>query len=356
MLPSNLIIAIDISTLLNYNKAMENIREHTEKLEAQNLSKFATLSSQTNGRLLPLPPCDIRTEYQRDRDRIIHSKAFRRLKHKTQVFLSPEGDHYRTRLTHTLEVSQIGRTIARALRLNEDLVEAIALGHDLGHTPFGHAGEATLNELVVGGFVHSHHSLRVVDLLENDGKGLNLTYEVRNGIANHKYRDEPTTLEGCIIKFADRFAYINHDIEDAVMGGIITENDLPKDCVQVLGNSKSQRINNLITDLVNYSYDQNYVAQTPEFKLKTEKLHKFMFDAVYLNDKAKHEESKAKEMLSMIFDYFMKFPEKLPQFYKELLQTTPKDRVVCDYVSSFTDRYCVKVFNNLFVPSQWNIY
>lgn len=335
---------------------MENFREHTQRIERETLSPHAMLSENTRGRQYPCEPCPLRTDFQRDRDRIVHSKAFRRLKHKTQVFLSPEGDHYRTRLTHTLEVSQIGRTIARALRLNEDLTEACTLGHDLGHTPFGHAGEATLNKLVKGGFVHAKHSRRVVELLENNGQGLNLTLEVRDGIENHAYMAKTCTLEGNIVQFADRFAYINHDIEDAIRGGIICEEDLPRDCVELLGHSKGERINNLILDMVQYSFDKDYVAQSPDFRAMTEKLHKFMFDAVYLNPKAKHEETKATEVLAMVFDYYVKHPDKLPTFYRGLLEQYPTDRVVCDYVSSFTDRYCIKVFSDLFLPGEWNIY
>lgn len=334
---------------------MENVRLHICELERQTLSKYATLSENTKGRLHDCKPCDLRSEFQRDRDRILHCKSFRRLKHKTQVFLSPEGDHYRTRLTHTLEVSQIGRTIARALRLNEDLVEAISLGHDLGHTPFGHAGERKLNELVNGGFVHSLQSRRVVDLLENNGKGLNLTFEVRDGIANHKYTDKPATLEGEIVKYADRFAYINHDIEDAVRGNVISDDCLPKDCIKVLGDTKSGRINNMIRDIVEYSWDKPYIKQSPEFEKATEKLHSFMFEEVYLNPKAKSQEVKAVKMIELIFDFYLKNPDKLPYFYKSLLQEYPVDRVVCDYIASFTDRYCIKVFQKLFIPDEWNI-
>ena len=334
---------------------MENVRLHICELERQTLSKYATLSENTKGRLHDCKPCDLRSEFQRDRDRILHCKSFRRLKHKTQVFLSPEGDHYRTRLTHTLEVSQIGRTIARALRLNEDLVEAISLGHDLGHTPFGHAGERKLNELVNGGFVHSLQSRRVVDLLENNGKGLNLTFEVRDGIANHKYTDKPATLEGEIVKYADRFAYINHDIEDAVRGNVISDDCLPKDCIKVLGDTKSGRINNMIRDIVEYSWDKPYIKQSPEFEKATEKLHSFMFEEVYLNPKAKSQEVKAVKMIELIFDFYLKNPDKLPDFYKSLLQEYPADRVVCDYIASFTDRYRIKVFQRLFIPDEWNI-
>lgn len=334
---------------------MENVKKFLEEKEAQTLSRYAMLSQNTKGRQREISPCDLRSEYQRDRDKILHCKSFRRLKHKTQVFLAPEGDHYRTRLTHTLEVSQIGRTIARALRLNEDLVEAIALGHDLGHTPFGHAGERKLDELVDGGFIHSKQSQRVVELLENNGKGLNLTYEVRNGIGNHRYIDKPMTLEGEIVKYADRFAYINHDIEDARRGGVIKDEDLPKDCVEVLGDSKSARINNLIADMVENSWERPYIRQSKEFDIATEKLHTFMFERVYLNKQAKSQEAKAVKMIELIFEYYLKNIDKLPQFYKSLLDDYPKDRVVCDYIASFSDRYCVRVFGELFVPDEWKI-
>ncbi|MDE7209156.1 MAG: deoxyguanosinetriphosphate triphosphohydrolase [Clostridia bacterium] len=334
---------------------MENVKKLLEEREAKTLCKYATLSQNTKGREREISPCYLRTEFQRDRDKILHCKSFRRLKHKTQVFLAPEGDHYRTRLTHTLEVSQIGRTIARALCLNEDLVEAIALGHDLGHTPFGHAGERKLNELVQGGFIHSQQSQRVVELLENNGKGLNLTYEVRDGIGNHRYHDTPKTLEGDIVRYADRFAYINHDIEDARRGGVITDNDLPKDCVEVLGTSKSKRINNLIADMVENSWDKPYIKQSPDFDKATEKLHTFMYERVYFNNQAKSQEIKAVKMIELIFEYYLKNLDKLPDFYKSLLDVYPKDRVVCDYIASFSDRYCVRVFGELFVPDEWKI-
>lgn len=334
---------------------MENVKKFLEEKEQQYLSKYATLSKNSKGREKEISPCNLRSEFQRDRDKILHCKSFRRLKHKTQVFLSPEGDHYRTRLTHTLEVSQIGRTIARALRLNEDLVEAIALGHDLGHTPFGHAGERKLNELVEGGFIHSKQSRRVVELLENNGAGLNLTYEVRDGIGNHRYHDTPATLEGEIVKYADRFAYINHDIEDARRGGVITDSDLPKDCVEVLGDSKSKRINNLITDMVENSWDKPYIKQSQLFDIATEKLHTFMFERVYLNPQAKSQENKAVKMIEFIFEYYMKNLDKLPDFYRSLLDSNPADRVVCDYIASFSDRYCVRVFGELFIPDGWKL-
>ena len=332
---------------------MENVKQLLEERERLTLCKYATLSADSLGREKEISPCDLRTDFQRDRDKILHCKSFRRLKHKTQVFLAPEGDHYRTRLTHTLEVSQIGRTIARALRLNEDLVEAIALGHDLGHTPFGHAGERKLNELVDGGFVHSKQSQRVVELLENNGKGLNLTFEVRDGIGNHKYKDTPKTLEGDIVRYADRFAYINHDIEDARRGGVITDDDLPKDCVEVLGNSKSKRINNLIADMVENSWDKPYIKQSADFDNATEKLHDFMYERVYFNPQAKSQEAKAVEMIELIFEYYLKNLNKLPDFYKSLLDTYPADRVVCDDIAGFSDRYCVRGVSELFITDEW---
>ena len=328
---------------------------YLDLVEEKFLSKYAQHVKDSKGRQYPLPPCPLRTEYQRDRDRIIHCKAFRRLKHKTQVFLSPEGDHYRTRLTHTLEVGQIARTMARALRLNEDLTEAMSMGHDLGHTPFGHAGEGVLNKLIKGGFIHSLHSLRVVDVLENDGKGLDLTYEVRDGIANHRYFDKPATLEGRLLIYADRFAYINHDIEDAERAGVLKESDLPKDCVEVLGSSKGVRINNMIADLVETSYEKGFVKQSPLFDEMTCKLHDFMFVSVYTNPDAKGEEKKATMMLETLFSHFMKYPEQMPEFYRSLLESNARDRVVGDYIASFTDRYAIRMFEDIFVPKTWNI-
>lgn len=328
---------------------------YLDLVEEKFLSKYAQHVKDSKGRQYPLPSCPLRTEYQRDRDRIIHCKAFRRLKHKTQVFLSPEGDHYRTRLTHTLEVGQIARTMARALRLNEDLTEAMSMGHDLGHTPFGHAGEGVLNKLIKGGFIHSLHSLRVVDVLENDGKGLDLTYEVRDGIAKHRYFDKPATLEGRLLIYADRFAYINHDIEDAERAGVLKESDLPKDCVEVLGSSKGVRINNMIADLVETSYEKGFVKQSPLFDEMTCKLHDFMFVSVYTNPDAKGEEKKATMMLETLFSHFMKYPEQMPEFYRSLLETNARDRVVGDYIASFTDRYAIRMFEDIFVPKTWNI-
>jgi len=335
---------------------MRNYKEHINEIEKLTLSKYAQLSQNTKGRQFPISECLVRGEYQRDRDKIIHSKAFRRLKHKTQVFLSPEGDHYRTRLTHTLEVAQIARTISRALRLNEDLVEAISLGHDLGHTPFGHAGEKKLNELVEGGFRHYEQSLRVVDLLENNGKGLNLTYEVRRGIVVHSdpYTDKPETLESEIVKYADKFAYMNHDIEDAIRGEIITEDDIPLDIRENLGYSKADRINTLIVDMVETSFDKPYIHQSKEVEHYTKALHDFMFENVYLSKKAKPEEGKAVQILEQLFHYYYEDPSRIPdQFFTSLLDSYPKDRVIADYLSSFTDQYCVNTFKNIFIPKFW---
>ena len=337
---------------------MRNYKDYVNEVEKQTLSKYAQLSCNTKGRQHPINECLVRGEYQRDRDKIIHSNAFRRLKHKTQVFLSPEGDHYRTRLTHTLEVAQIGRTIARALRLNEDLVEAIALGHDLGHTPFGHAGERKLDELVEGGFRHYEQSLRVVDLLENNGKGLNLTYEVRHGIVVHSdpYTDTPETLESEIVKYADKFAYMNHDIEDAIRGGILTEEDIPLEIRNALGHSKADRINTLIVDMIETSFDKPYIHQSNEIEHYTLDLHDFMYKNVYLSKKAKPEEGKAVKMLEILFNYFLEDPARIQdEFFISLLDRFPKDRVVADYVSSFTDQYCAKLFTEIYVPKFWSI-
>ncbi len=324
------------------------MKADTLRYEKEFLSKYATLSEKSKGRLIEETPCELRTEFQRDRDRIIHCKAFRRLKHKTQVFLSPTGDHYRTRLTHTLEVTQIARTISRALLLNEDLTEAIALGHDLGHTPFGHAGENVLNGLV-GHFQHNEHSLRVVDILENEGKGLNLTFEVRDGILNHKSTGKPATLEGKIVSFADRIAYINHDISDAIRGGVIKEKDLPKSCVEVLGSSKRERIDTLVKDMITNSFDK------PEIKLSEEKMHymnelrKFMFDRVYYSEESMEMGKKADRMVSMLFNYYLKHPDELPCILKEYDITTN----IVDYLASMTDIYAINMFTKKFIPEEF---
>ncbi|MBP5426906.1 MAG: deoxyguanosinetriphosphate triphosphohydrolase [Clostridiales bacterium] len=321
------------------------LREELEELEEKILSPYATLSKKSAGRLKEEVECTERTKFQRDRDRIIYSKAFRRLKHKTQVFISPEGDHYRTRLTHTLEVAQIARSIARGLRLNEDLTEAISLGHDLGHTPFGHTGESVLNEICKHGFLHNEQSLRVVDYLENNNRGLNLTVEVRNGILNHSGNNIASTLEGCIVKFADRIAYINHDIEDAIEGHILTEDDLPKDCVKVLGNTSSKRINNMIINITKNCRDKNYIRMTDEYWAMTNKLRDFMFENVYIGSVAKKEEKKACNIVKGVYNCILDDPEKfLPDEWKAMLKEQDVDRVVCDYVAGMTDRYAENFF------------
>ena len=295
----------------------------------------------------------MRTDFQRDRDRLIYCNAFRRLKNKTQVFFSPEGDHYITRLTHTLDVAQIARSIARALSLNEDLAEAIALGHDLGHTPFGHSGERILNKLSPLGFQHNVQSLRVVDVLEKDGDGLNLTFEVRDGIVNHKKSGKPATLEGMCVSLADRIAYINHDLDDAVRAGILTMADVPKEIVKVLGASSKERINTAITSIYNNSAGKNFVGMDEEVETASERLRSFMFDRVYLSGSARGEEKKAERMLSAMYAHFMSHPEDLPETYVTLLERYPREQAVCDYLSSMTDRYALYMFNSIFVPKGW---
>lgn len=329
------------------------IREYTEQREADSLSAFAVLSKNTKGRQRPVEPCSVRTEFQRDRDRIIHAKSFRRLMHKTQVFLAPEGDHYRTRLTHTLEVSQIARTIARALRLNEDLTEAIALGHDLGHTPFGHSGEEVLDRICTGGFRHYEQSLRVVEVLEG-GHGLNLTYEVRDGIVNHAGKHEASTLEGQIIKLADRIAYINHDIDDAVRGGVIAPEEIPAECRKTLGNTHSDRLQTLITDVIKSSENQPRISMSAEIHEAMMELRRYMFDNVYTNSAAKAEEDKAKGILETLFETFLKRPECLLE--EGLSQTAfSGEREVCDYIAGMTDNFAIYVFKTLFEPRGWQM-
>jgi len=322
------------------------IREALEKSEERMLSPYACFSGRTSGRNRPEEKCPVRMEFQRDRDRIVYSKAFRRLKHKTQVFISPEGDHYRTRLTHTLEVSQIARTIARSLRLNEDLTEAIALGHDLGHTPFGHAGENVLNSLSPHGFRHNEQSLRIVDCLEKEG-GLNLTSEVRDGILNHTETGNPSTLEGVIIQHADKIAYINHDIEDAIRGGIITGEDLPEECVAVLGNTSGNRINNMVCDIIKNSMNCNKITMSDGFRRATESMREFLFKKVYVGSVAKIEEIKAKIMLERLYLFLRENPARIPASSEDT------DRNLCDYIAGMTDRYAVKVFSSIYIPSAW---
>ncbi len=327
------------------------VRENTEMFEKEMLSPYAVLSVNSKGRQRRETECEVRTCFQRDRDRIIHSNSFRRLKHKTQVFLSPEGDHYRTRLTHTLEVSQIARTVSRALRLNEDLTEAIALGHDLGHTPFGHAGERALNEVFPQGFKHYEQSLRVVDKLEKGGDGLNLTYEVRDGIVCHTVGKEADSLEGRIVKLADKIAYINHDIDDACRAGVLCENDIPKEILNALGVTKSKRINTLVISAIQNSADDICLAK--EIQEPFEELQKFMYKNVYTNSVCKGEENKAEALIKTLYFYYRDNFEKLPEFYRKIAEKEGNERASCDYVSSMSDIYVLNVYNKLFIPSAW---
>lgn len=332
---------------------MQTIRESQEALEAQMLSPYASQSAHTRGRRLPVGRDDIRTEYQRDRDRILHCNSFRRLKDKTQMLLSPQGDHYRTRLTHTLEVAQIARTIARALRLNEDLTEAIALGHDLGHTPFGHAGERALNAVAPHGFVHSFQSVRVVDHLENGGKGLNLTFEVKNGIALHSDKLRmPLTLEGQAVRISDKIAYINHDIEDAVRAGILREDQLPYDCVYILGRTKSARITTLIQSIVEHS--SSSIQMAPEVQGAHLRLKRFMFDEIYTDPQAKGEEGKAEGIVKTLYAYFLEHPAELPEPYSSIIHQQSLENAVCDYIAGMTDQFAVELFKSIYVPKFWS--
>ena len=335
-----------------------SMREKLEQREHQFLSKYASFSDNSMGRDVYEDPCDLRPIYQRDRDRILHSKAFRRLKHKTQVFLAPEGDHYRTRLTHTLEVSQNARTIARALRLNEDFTEAIALGHDLGHTPFGHAGERALNSICPEGFEHHLQSIRVVELLENHGRGLNLTKEVRDGIVNHQTNGVPKTLEGKIVRLSDKIAYINHDIDDAIRGHIISEEDIPTEFTDVLGHSSRERLNRIIHDIVSCSEDKDDILMSPEIEKAMFGMRKYMFYSVYTNPKAKGEEQKAETMLKYLFEYYSKNFELLPEEYFNMIKMKEEKeaRAVCDYIAGMTDRYAVAKFNEIAIPRFWSVY
>ena len=335
-------------------KEYRNVRDRLCANEEMLLSPYAVRSSQTLGRAREEAPCDFRTEFQRDRDRIIYSNSFKRLKNKTQVFCAPEGDHYITRLTHTFDVSQIARSIARTLRLNEDLAEAIALGHDLGHTPFGHVGEKVLNDISSCGFEHNEQSVRVVDVIEKNGRGLNLTVEVRDGIMEHKSSGKPATLEGQAVSLADRIAYINHDIEDAIRAGMLKEEDLPRGAVQVLGNKTKVRINTAISDIWQNSYGKPYVKMSDEVMNATNELRAFMFKNVY-GVTNKSMQDRASRMLTQLFEYFMKHAEKLPQPYKGLLENYDKERVVCDYLSGMTDRYAISVFEDLFIPATFSI-
>lgn len=330
-----------------------NIREHTESLERETLSTYAALSSKSRSREMPATLCGIRTEFQRDRDKIIHCKSFRRLMNKTQVFLSPESDHFRTRLTHTLEVTQIARTISRALRLNEDLTEAIALGHDLGHTPFGHAGEDVLNRICPHGFVHSLQSVRVVEALEDGGRGLNLTWEVRNGIKCHSSGEPAATLEGRVVRYADKIAYMNHDIDDAIRAGVLTDEELPFNIRCKLGRTKSERITAFICSIVENS-GENIGMDSLHQELFDE-LREFMFAAVYTNPQAKGEEGKAKGVVEQLYSHFIENPSELPREYRDILEKTDIHRAVCDYISGMSDRYCVSLYEKLFLPKSWGL-
>ncbi len=329
-----------------------NLRSLTEERERDYLAPWATKSRESLGRTMPEEPCQLRTEFQRDRDRIIHSKAFRRLKHKTQVFLSPEGDHYRTRLTHTLEVSQIARTIARALSLNEDLTEAIALGHDLGHTPFGHRGEKVLGELCPHGFYHNEQSLRVVDVLERPG-GLNLTYEVRDGILCHTGDKEASTPEGRVVALADKIAYINHDIDDAIRGGVLSGSDIPREFSDVLGDSHSGRIDTMIWAVISASRERPEVIMEDAVYHAMMGLREFMFQKVYVASEPKQEEKKADNIIRGLYEYYTKHPETIPQIRKDASGTGDVHILTRDYIAGMSDRFAVAKFTEIYIPAFW---
>ena len=331
------------------------VRERREALEQQILSPYACRSVDSRGRQRPAEPCPVRTCFQRDIDRIIHSKAFRRLMHKTQVFLQPEGDHYRTRMTHTIEVARIARTMARGLQLNEDLTEAAAFGHDLGHTPFGHAGERVLDEIMPEGFQHNVQSLRVVDRLEQDGDGLNLTYEVRRGILCHTGPDTAETLEGRLLRLADKIAYINHDIDDAMRGGIIYPMDIPLEISNVLGFTHSERIDTLTVDIIESSAGTGEIRQSTACREAMHNRREFMFEAVYRNPVAKGEESKAQDMLRRLFEYYRKDPDRLPPEFQDIREREGVERAVCDYIAGMTDNYAVEKFSLAFIPVSWSV-
>lgn len=331
------------------------IRERLEENEKEILSPYATLSVNSRGRLREEEQCDIRPVFQRDRDRILHCKSFRRLKDKTQVFLTPDGDHYRTRMTHTLEVSQNARTIAKALHLNEDLVEAIALGHDLGHTPFGHAGERALNSICPLGFKHNEQSLRTVDILEKDGQGMNLTFEVRDGILNHQTEGNPATLEGKIVRLSDKIAYIHHDMDDAIRGQILTEDDIPEQISEVLGSTCGERLDHFIHDIITHSLGKDDIRMSPPVEQAMKELRHFMFVHVYQNPVAKGEEGKAEGLVETLYEYYLRHIDKLPADLLALLdQGEYRERIVCDYISSMTDRFARAQYEELFIPKSWH--
>ncbi|WP_313527058.1 deoxyguanosinetriphosphate triphosphohydrolase [Anaerotignum sp.] len=328
-----------------------------EEREERILGEYAKKSIGTKGREKPEEKCDIRTDFQRDRDRIIHCKSFRRMKHKTQVFISPEGDHYRTRLTHTLEVAQISRSIARALSLNEDLTEAIALGHDLGHTPFGHAGERELSKLCEdhGGFSHNEQSLRVVDRLEKNGEGLNLTWEVRDGILNHRTSGSPTTMEGQVVQLSDKIAYTNHDIDDAVRAGMLLPEDIPEGIVALIGRTSSSRINSMIRDTITNSTGIHEIRMSQQMRETLTNLRAFMFQKVYMSQVAIEEHEKAEKIIGDLYDYYMNHPDVMEGEFLQLLQEgEPLWKVVCDYIACMTDRFAVAKYTELFIPKEWN--
>ena len=330
------------------------IREELETRERAYLSPLAVCSADTKGRARPMPPCPLRTEFQRDRDRILHCKSFRRLKFKTQVFIAPEGDHFRTRLTHTLEVAQVARTLARCLHLNEDLAEAIALGHDLGHTPFGHSGERSLNRLTHGGFRHNEQSLRVVEVLEG-GEGLNLTWEVRDGILHHSGKEKPHTLEGECVARADRIAYINHDIDDAIRGGVLREFELPHDLIRILGETHGQRINTMISDIVNESQGKPHLLMSQPIQDASDELRKFLFEHVYLDEWRKGEEQRCDHVITALFDYYMDHPGSMPLEYVQIAYRDGTERAVTDYLACMTDRYALRTYQSIFVPSSFPV-
>ena len=332
------------------------IRENIEKIEQETLSPFATLSQDSKGRKVEEEPCDIRPVFHRDRDRILHCKAFRRLKNKTQVFLTPKGDHYRTRMSHTLEVSQNARTIAKALRLNEDLVEAIALGHDLGHTPFGHAGEYMLDILCKDGFRHNEQSVRIVEKLEKGGKGLNLTWEVRDGILNHQTRTMPHTLEGKIVRLSDKIAYINHDIDDAIRAHILVKEDIPRELREILGETTRERLNTLIHDIIINSTGIDDIRMSKDVEEAMHRLRRFMFQSVYQNPAAKGEEVKARELLKQLYGYYTEHLDRIPDTFLHMLDEGEEiGRVICDYISGMTDQYAVAKFSEYFMPQKWQV-
>lgn len=334
---------------------MLSVRQEYESQERNTLCSLGVPSAESAGRLTYEEPCQVRTCFQRDVDRITYCKAFRRLMHKTQVFLQPEGDHYRTRLTHTLEVSRIARTISRALRLNEDLTEAIALGHDLGHTPFGHEGERTLADIYSLGFVHAEQSLRVVDRIEKSGQGLNLSYETRMGILHHTVGADDDTLEARVVRISDRVAYINHDADDAVRAGILSEAHLPSCVLETLGDRKSLRIDTIVRDIIHESHGNNDIKMSQSVSRAVNEFRGFMFEKVYQNSVAKREETKVYGILSRIFDYYTINPQKLPSDYLALVEQDGLERVVCDYVSGMTDKYAIYKYGELFIPEVWQV-